>query len=106
MENQPAQTLEQADLSGISVRAADASCLNASITADELHDDIKRLKRNKSHGIDGVLSDMIKDRGDILHNCLLALFNLMLVNHFSTHLSAGLITAVYKSGSKGDMSNF
>ena len=42
---QPVQTPEQADLLGISVRAADASCLNAFITgANELHDCIKRLK--------------------------------------------------------------
>ena len=103
---QLAQTPEQADLLGTSVRAADASCLNAPITADELHDCIRRLKRNKSPGIDGVLSEMIKDGGDVLHNCLLFIFNLMLVNHFPKQLSVGLITAVYKSGNKGDMSNY
>ena len=64
MEAQPAQTPEQADLLGTSVRAADASCLNASITANELHDCIKRLKHNKSPGVDGVLSEMNKDGGD------------------------------------------
>ena len=63
MGSQPAQIPEQADLLGTSVRAADASCLNAPITADELHDCIKHLKRNKSPGTDGVLSEMIKDGG-------------------------------------------
>ena len=58
------------------------SCLNASITADELHDCIKRLKRNKSLVIDGILSEMLKDGGDVLHNCLLIIFNLMLTNQF------------------------
>ncbi len=106
MGSQPAQIPEQAELLGTSVRAADASCLNASITSEELHDCIKRLKRNKSPGIDGVLSEMIKDGGDVLHNCLLVIFNLMLVNHFPKQLSVGLITAVYKSGDKGDMSNY
>ena len=43
---------------------------------------------------------------DVLHNCLLVLFNLMLTNHFPKQLSVGLITAVYKSGDKGDMSNY
>ena len=107
MGSQPAQPPEQADiiLLGTSVRAADASCLNAPITTDELHDCIKRLKRNKSPGIDGVLSEMIKDGGDVLHNCLLVIFNLMLTNHFPKQLSVGLITAVYKSGKKYDMSN-
>ena len=100
MGSQPAQSPEQAELLGTSVRAADASCLNASITADELHDCIKRLKRNKSPGIDGVLSEMIKDGGDVLHNCLLVIFNLMLVNHFPKQLSVGLITAVTSQATK------
>ena len=85
MGSQPAQTPEQADLLGTSVRAADASCLNAPITTDELHDCIKRSKRNKSPGIDGILSEMIKDGGDVLHNCLLVIFNLMLTNHFPSN---------------------
>ena len=106
MGSQPAQVPEQADLLGTSVRAADASCLNASITADELHDCIRRLKCNKSPGIDGVLSEMIKDGGDVLHNCLLVIFNLMLANHFPKQLSVGLITAVYRSGEKGEMSKY
>ena len=100
------QLPEQADLLGTSVWAADVSCLNASITADELHDCIKRLKRNKSPSIDGVLSEMLKDGGDVLHDCLLVIFNLMLTNHFAKQLSVRLITAVYKSGNKGDMSNY
>ena len=49
---------------------------------------------------------MIKDGGDVLQNCLLVIFNLMLVNHFPVQLSVGLITAVYTSGDKGDMSNY
>ena len=71
MGAQPAQTPEQAELSGTSVRAADASCLNAPVTSDELHDCIKRLKRNKSAGIDGILSEMINNGGEVLHSCLL-----------------------------------
>ena len=81
------QTPEQADLLLTSVRAADVSCLNASMTADELHDCIKRLKRNKphGHGIDGVLSEMLKDGGDVLHDCLLVIFNLMLTKYFPSN---------------------
>ena len=79
-------------------------------TADELHDCmtslslhhfwvVKRLKRNKSPGIDGLLSEMPQDGGDILHLCLLVIYNLMpsSTNHFSKQLSVGLITTVYKS---------
>lgn len=106
MGAQPAQTPEQAELSGTSVRAADASCLNAPVTSDQLHDCIKRLKRNKSAGIDGILSEMVKDGGEVLHSCFLVIFNLMLVSHFPKQLSFGLITAVYKSGDKSDVSNY
>ena len=108
MGSQPAPPPEQADLLGTSVRAVDidASCLNALITTDELHDCIKRLKRNKLPGIGGVLSEMIKDSGGVLHNCLVVIFNLMLTNRFPKQLSVGLITVVHKSGDKHDMSNY
>lgn len=75
-----------------------AACLNAHITAAELRDCIKRLKRGKSPGVDGILAEMIKDGGDLLETCLLWLFNCMLASHFPERLSVGLITAVYKSG--------
>ena len=106
MGQQPAQIPEQADLLGTSVRAADAPCLNAPVTSDELHDCIKQLKHNKSPGIDGVLSEMVNDGGDVLHNCLIVTFNLMLVSHFPKQVSVGLITAVYNSGNKGVMSSY
>ena len=49
---------------------------------------------------------MIKDGGDVLHHCLLVMFNLMLTNRFPKQLSVGLVTAVHKSGDKHDMSNY
>ena len=49
---------------------------------------------------------MIKDGGDLPETCLLWLFNCMLASHFPERLSVGLITAVYKSGDKSDMSNY
>ena len=64
------------------------------------------MKRNTSPGIHGELSEMTKDGSDVLHHCLLVIFNLMLANHFPKQSSVGLITAVYKSGNKGDRSNY
>ena len=43
---------------------------------------IKRLKRGKSPGIDGILAKMIKDGGDLLESCLLWLLDCMLVKSF------------------------
>ncbi len=50
-------------------------------------------------------TDMIKDGGDLVKECLLWLFNCILASHFLERLSFGLSTAVYKSGNKFDMSN-
>ena len=76
------------------------------ITLDELSACIKRLKRGKSPGIDGVLADMIKDGSSVLKECLLWLFNCILASPFPERLSVGLITAVYKSGGKNNTSNY
>ena len=64
---------------------------------------MKRVKRGKSPGINGVLADVINDGGDLVKHSLLWLFNCMLAGHFSERLSVGLITAVCKSGNKSDM---
>ena len=98
--------LSRADLLDTFVRAAEASCLNAPVTSDGLHGCIKRLKRDKSAGIDGILSEMAKDGFEVLHSGFLVNFNLMLAGHFPKQLSVGLIIAVYKSGDKSDMSHY
>jgi len=86
--------------SGVSISCSDDACLNAEITVDELSQCIKRLKRGKNPGIDGILADMIEDGGDLVQQCLLWLFNCTLASHFPECLPVGLITAVYKSGDK------
>ena len=91
--------------SGVSIPNSD-DALNKDITVEELCSCIKRLKRGKSPGIDGILPDMIKDGGELVKQSLLWLFNCMLAGHFPERLSVGLITAVYKSGDKSDMSNY
>ena len=83
-----------------------SECLNADITVDELHDCIKRMKRGKSSGMDGIVAELIKDGGELLQSCILCLFNCMLASHFPERLSVGLITAVHKTGDKSDMSNY
>ena len=72
-----------------------SKCLSVDITVDELHDCIKKLKRGKSSGMDGLLAEMIKDGGDMLQNCILCLCNCMLASHFPERLSVGLINAVH-----------
>ena len=80
--------------------------MNEDITTEELCSCIKRLKRGKNLGIDGILPDMIKDGGELMKQSLLWLFNCMLAGLFLECLSVGLITAVHKSSDKSDMSNY
>ena len=104
---QPAEPPQRPAASGVSsTSSSDGECMSASITAEELHVCIKKLKRNKSLGIDGASADMVIDGGDLLHDCLLQLFNRMLATSFPECLPVGVITAVFKSGDKSDMSNY
>ncbi len=110
--------------SGVSTSCPEDACLNADVTADELSQCIKRLKRGKSPGINSILADMIKDGGDLVQQCLLWLFDCMLASHFPERLSLDkffiifsfwegkiFITRsnddnpVYKTGDKSDMGN-
>ncbi|KAL3162344.1 hypothetical protein ABBQ32_010027 [Trebouxia sp. C0010 RCD-2024] len=75
---------------GVSSPDLNNACLDDDITLDELSACIKRLKRGKSPGIDGVTADMIKDGGDPLKEKLLWLFNCILASHFPECLSVGL----------------
>ncbi len=106
MGAKPLPAPERPAVPGVSTPDSGDACLNEDINFDELCSCIKRLKRGKSPGIDGVLAGMIKDGGDLVKHSLLWLFNCMLAGHFPKRLSVGLITAVYKSGNKSDMSNY
>lgn len=70
------------------------------------HRDFHTPVFDESAGIDGILSEMVKDGFEVLHSGFLVNFNLMLAGHFPKQLSVGLIIAVYKSGDKSDMSNY
>ena len=57
---------------------------------------VEKLRRGKSPGINGVSADMVINGGDLLHDCILQLFNRMLATQFPECLSVGMITAIYK----------
>ena len=58
---------------GVSTPDPDNACLNDDVTLDELSACIRRLKRGKSPGSDGLLADMIKGGGNLVKECLLPL---------------------------------
>ncbi len=99
-------SLQTPAISGVSATSSsDDECMFASTLQKKMHVCIKKLKNSKSPGIDGVSADMVINDSDLLHDCLLQLFNRMLATSFPDFLSVGIITAVSKSGQKSDMSN-
>jgi hypothetical protein len=79
--------------------ASDAcSTLNCDITLDEIAQVMKRLKHNKSAGLDGIKVEFLLDAGDMLHVPLQIVFNKLLQQGYSASLSTGVIHALHKSG--------
>jgi hypothetical protein len=59
--------------------ASDAcSTLNCDITLDEIAQVMRRLKHNKSAGLDGIKAEFLLDAGDMLHEPLQIVFNKLL----------------------------
>jgi hypothetical protein len=59
--------------------ASDAcSTLNCDIILDEIAQVMRRLKRHKSAGLDGIKAEFLLDAGDMLHVPLQIVFNKLL----------------------------
>ena len=86
--------------------APDAAQLNADITAAEVERALRRAKRGKAAGHDGLSADLLKDAAPALLDMYVHLFNLMLAGDIPDALSMGLITAVHKTSDKCDMANY
>jgi len=56
----------------------DCSTLNCDITLDEIVQVMRRLKRNKSVGLDGIKAEFLLNVGDMLHVPLQIVFNKLL----------------------------
>ncbi len=56
----------------------DCSTLNYDITLDEIVQVMKRLKRTKFAGLDGIKAEFLLDAGDMLHVPLQIVFNKLL----------------------------
>jgi hypothetical protein len=76
----------------------DCTTLNCDITLDEIAQVMKRLKRNKSAGLDGIKAEFLLDVGDMLHVPLQIMFNKLLQQGYSAGLSTGVIHALHKGG--------
>ncbi len=84
----------------------DCSTLNCDITLDEIAQVMRRFKRNKSVGLDGIKAEFLLDAGDMLHVPLQIVFNKLLQQGYSVGLSIGVIHALHKGGDALQFENY
>lgn len=80
--------------------------LNADINQEEVKAALKRLKRNKAAGVDGVRAEFILDAADLLLNPLVQTFNQLLNEGVPPAWSVGLIHPIFKAGDPNDPGNY
>ena len=80
--------------------------LNADITHEEVEAALKRLKRNKMAGVDGIKAEFILDAASILLTPLLMTFNQILEHGVPPSWCIGLIHPIFKAGDKDDPDNY
>ena len=80
--------------------------LNAVITREDVTAALKRLKRRKAAGVDGIRAEFILDASDILLNPLVQTFNQVLDKGVPTAWCTGLIHPIFKAGDPDDPSNY
>ncbi len=84
----------------------DCSTLNCDITLDEIAQVMRRLKRNKFAGLDGMKTEFLLDAGNMLHVPLQIVFNKLLQQGYLASLSTGVIHALHKGGDALQFENY
>ncbi len=84
----------------------DGYTLNQDIQLCEIADAIKRLKRGKATGLNGVKAEFVIDGCDALLRILQTLFNKVLNEGFYSSLAVGVIHALFKSGDASSVDNY
>ena len=79
--------------------------VNANITHEEVEAALKRLKRKKAAGIDGIKAEFILDAADLLITPLVLMFNQILDKGIPPSWCIGLIHPIYKAGDRDDPGN-
>ncbi len=84
----------------------DGCTLSQDIQLCEIAAAIKRLKRGKAAGLDGVKTEFLIDGCDTLLCILQTLFNKLLSEGFCSSLAVGVIHALFKSGDASSVDNY
>ncbi len=95
-------------ISSLSRPFASDACgtLNYDITLDEITQVMRRLKRNKSAGLDGIKAEFLLDASNMLHVPLHIMFNKLLQQGYSVGLFIGVIHALHKGGDALQFENY
>jgi len=67
---------------------------------------MKKLKRNKFVGLNGIKAELLLDAGDMLHVPLQIVFNKLLQQGYLASLSTGVIRALHKGGDALQFENY
>jgi len=84
----------------------DGYTLSQDIQLCEIADAVKRLKRGKAAGLDGMKSEFVINGCDALLRILQTLFNKLLSERFCSSLAMGVIHALFKSGDASSVDNY
>ncbi len=84
----------------------DGYTLSQDIQLCEIIDAIKRLKRGKATGLDGMKVEFVIDGCDALLHILQTLFNKLLSKGFCSSLAMGVIHALFKNGDASSVDNY
>ena len=80
--------------------------LNADITREEVSAALKRLKRNKAAGVDGIKAEFILDASEMLLDPLVITFNQALEHGVPAAWCVGVIHPIFKAGDRKDPGNY
>ena len=80
--------------------------LNAEITHEDVIAALKRLKRNKAAGVDGIRAEFILDASEVLLDPLVQTFNQVLSSGVPSAWCTGLIHPISKAGDPDDPGNY
>ena len=80
--------------------------LNADITSEEVSAALKRLKRNKAAGVDGIKAEFILDAEERLLDPLVITFNQALEHSVPAAWCVGVMHPIFKAGDRKDLGNY
>ena len=80
--------------------------LNAPITPEEVQAALKRLKRHKAAGFNGIKPEFLLDAADLLLQPLTCAFNQMLAHGVPESWCMGVIHPIFKAGDANDPGNY